>query len=224
MLQQLLWRLMRIRPLVALTGIASQYESKIRSFEEAPAKPGSVVFFGSSSLRLWSSLESDMAGIDVVNAGFGGAHASHLALFQRRVLPRHQPRAVVVYAGDNDLASGKSPDEVERDLRAFIAQLDHLCVVLLLVKRSPQRAHLDAEVDALNARLRALPDTVHDVVVVDTDAPLRGPDGLPDRRFFGYDGLHLSPAGYTQWTAVLKPVLLGLRGSAGVGERAQPAP
>jgi len=196
MLQLLLWRLMRIRPLVALTGIASQYESRICVFEQAPAKPGAVVFFGSSSLRLWSSLDSDMAGIDVENAGFGGAHASHLGLFWRRVLPRHQPRAVVVYAGDNDLASGKSPDEMERDLRAFIGQLDHLRVVLLLVKRSPQRAHLDVEVDALNARLRALPETLHDVVVVDTGAPLRGADGAPDRRFFGYDGLHLSPAGY----------------------------
>lgn len=217
MLQQLLWRLMRIRPLVALTGNAGQYESKIRSFEQAPAKPGAVVFFGSSSLRLWTSLETDMAPVNVVNCGFGGGHAAHLRLFWRRVLPRHQPRAVVIYAGDNDLASGKSTDDVVADVNGFIDDLDGLCsVVLLLVKRSPQRAHLDAQVMALNARFREIGAARGgSVCVVDVDAVLQR-DGHADVSFFGYDGLHLSPAGYARWTDVVRPVLLDLQGSAGV--------
>ncbi len=207
MIQQLLWRLMRVRPLVALTRKAGLYEDNISAFEAAPVVEGSVVFFGSSSLRLWSTLREDMAPLPVHNFGFGGGHAVHLNLFWRRVLPRQKPAAVVVYAGDNDLASGVSVDSVVRDIEEFAAAVSGLCpVILLLVKRSPQREHIAAEIDALNARFRALAG----VTILDVDAPLRGAGGRPDPGLFQYDGLHLNVAGYARWTPVVKPVLLSL--------------
>lgn len=209
MLQRLVWRLMRVKALVAITRGSEQYASNIAGFEAAPVVDGAVVFFGSSSLRLWSTLKHDMDPLPVVNAGFGGGHAIHLNLFWRRVLPRHHPRAVVVYVGDNDLASGVSVDDVACDVGDFIAEVKGLCpVVLLLVKRSPQRAHLDVDIDALNARYRAFASDR--VVVVDVDAVLRGAGGAPDRALFQWDGLHLNAAGYAKWTAALKPVLLAL--------------
>lgn len=210
MIQRLLWRLMRLRPLVALTRNAAQYEPRIREFAAAPVVAGSVVFFGSSSIRLWSTLAADLAPLPVHNFGFGGGHATHLNLFWRRVLPRQQPRAVVVYAGDNDLAAGVSVDDVVGDVVAFVDAVVGLCpVVLLLVKRSPQREHIAAEIDALNARFRGLGARAG-VTVVDVDAPLRGGDGRPDPACFQYDGLHLNAAGYARWTAVVKPALLAL--------------
>jgi hypothetical protein len=198
---------MRVKPLVALTGNAAQYQSKIDGFarENVDVASGAVVFFGSSSIRLWSTLARDFAPFVVVNRGFGGAHARHLRLFWRRALPA-QARAVVVYAGDNDLAAGVSVDDVFADLSGFVADVEGLCpVVLLTVKRSPQRAHLDDEVRALNTRLLGLAEAGA-CVVVDVDV-LAG-----DLACFRFDGLHLSARGYALWTAVLRPALRAVVG------------
>jgi lysophospholipase L1-like esterase len=209
-MKRLLWKLMRSAWLVRLaTASPRLYTGAIASFERAPPVPGAVVFIGSSSIRFWTTLAEDFAPRAVVNCGFGGAHASHVLLFWKRVVPRHQPSAVVFYAGDNDLAAGKSVEQTLGDVRAFVeqvrAELPHARLFLLLVKRSPQRAQLNASVDALNAGLRQLAGP--GVAVLDVDAPLRGPDGQPLESCFGFDGLHLSPSGYAAWTAVVKPAL-----------------
>lgn len=200
---------MRVPWLVAVTGNAAQYESKIAGFERKGINDGDVVLFGSSSLRLWTTAQTDLAPLPVVNRGFGGGHAAHLSLFWQRIVGDKKPAAVVVYAGDNDLASGKAVDVVYADLCSFLSMVrGRVPVVLLLVKRSPQRAHLDDAIVALDLRLRALAGD--DVVIVDADAALWGGD-RPRSELFQWDGLHLSPAGYARWTEAVRPVLLALQ-------------
>ena len=84
---------------------AAFWEDEIVAFEaagaEAPPEPGAIVFTGSSSIRLWSTLSADMAPMRVLNRGFGGAHMAHVVEFADRIVTPYAPRAVVVYAGDN---------------------------------------------------------------------------------------------------------------------------
>jgi len=209
-MKRLLWAILRAKWLVGLaTSSPSLYTDAIAGFEKAPAVPGAVVFIGSSSIRLWETMATDLAPHAVVNCGFGGAHASHVVRFWKHVVPRHQPRAVVLYAGDNDLAVGKSVEETFGDVRTFVAQaraeLPQTQLYLLLVKHSPQRVNIAAGIDALNARLRSL--ATSGVEVLDVDSVLQGPDGTPREALFRFDGLHLSPAGYAAWTSVVKPAL-----------------
>lgn len=209
-MKRLLWAILRAKWLLRLaTSSPSLYTEAIADFEKAPAVPGAVVFIGSSSIRFWETLATDLAPHAVVNCGFGGAHASHVVLFWKRAVPRHQPRAVVFYAGDNDLAVGKSVEETLGDVRTFVeqvrAELPRTQLYLLLVKHSPQRVNIDAGIDALNAGIRLLASA--GVEVLDVDAVLRGPDGKPREALFRFDGLHLSPAGYAAWTSVVKPAL-----------------
>ncbi len=97
---------------------ADFWESAIRTFEESdrrdPPAPGGIVFTGSSSIRLWKSLEEDMAPLPVLNRGFGGAHLAHVNTYASRIVFLHRPSAVVLYAGDNDLGmlSDKTPEVV----------------------------------------------------------------------------------------------------------------
>src|ERR1700691_1423201 len=97
---------------------AQGWESSILEFESQdkvnPPKPGVIVFVGSSSIRFWRTLGTDMQPLDVINRGFGGSEMSDIAQYANRIVVAYKPRAVVVYAGDNDLAGGspKTPESV----------------------------------------------------------------------------------------------------------------
>ena len=95
---------------------AEFWAADIEAFEAADAErfpaPGPIVFTGSSSIRLWSSLEEDMAPLYVLNRGFGGAHMAHVLHFADRIITPYTPRALVLYVGDNDIGAGKTPEVV----------------------------------------------------------------------------------------------------------------
>jgi len=102
------------------------WESSIRKFEEQdkinPPKLGCIVFTGSSSIARWETLVDEMKPLDVINRGFGGSQYSDLNQYAKRIVIGYQPRAVVVYEGDNDLAAGssKTPQSVANDARVFV--------------------------------------------------------------------------------------------------------
>src|ERR1043166_3155569 len=105
----------------------SKWEAEIKAFEAADKAhappPNAVVFVGSSSIRLWKSLETDFPEYKVINRGFGGSQlADSVALAGRIILP-YRPRLVVLYAGDNDIAAGKSAEDVAADFAAFVARI-----------------------------------------------------------------------------------------------------
>src|SRR6266404_8259142 len=92
----------------------SAYEAADRT---NPPKPGVIVFIGSSSIRNWDTLQKDMHPLYVINRGFGGSQLAHVNVYAPKVVLPYSPSAVVLYAGDNDLAWpwSKSPSEVFRD-------------------------------------------------------------------------------------------------------------
>src|SRR4026208_83224 len=51
-------------------------EADIHAFEAedmaAPPPKGGIIFTGSSSIRMWTSLKEDFPGLPVLNRGFGG--------------------------------------------------------------------------------------------------------------------------------------------------------
>lgn len=197
------------------------FEPEIQAFLEAdaehPPAPGQIVFFGSSSIRFWSTLEQDMAPLPVLNRGFGGAHLSHLIYNAPRVVIPYAPRAVVVYAGDNDIGAGKSAETVVADFEALVvllrASLPEVDVWFLSIKPSRLRASLWPEMAKANARIRALAEADPRLHYLDVGTVLLGSDGEPSADFFRFDGLHLNAAGYAAWTKVVKPVLLDAYGS-----------
>jgi lysophospholipase L1-like esterase len=173
--------------------------------------PGAVVFVGSSSIRLWRSLAEDFPGIPTINRGFGGSELADSVFYFDRLVPLHQPRAVVLYAGDNDLWAGKTPEAIAADFAAFRAKLHaalpaaHL--FYLAIKPSPSRAKvwpLGKEANRLIAAQCAADPlcTFVDVASVLLDAA-----GQPRPELFREDQLHLNPAGYARWTQVLAPLL-----------------
>lgn len=189
-----------------------RFEPEILKFEaidrRSPPPPRPILFVGSSSIRLWTGLPREIQGRPVLNRGFGGSTFKDLLFHFDRVVLAYGPAVMVVYEGDNDLAEGRTPAEVSRDLGLFLDRaqtgLPGTRVVLLTVKPSPARKHLDEARREFHLRLQRMVPARSGVVVADVASPLLDTRGQPDPRFFAQDGLHLNAAGYEAWR---KPVL-----------------
>jgi lysophospholipase L1-like esterase len=196
----------------------SKWEKEIGAFEASdrtnPPPKGAVVFIGSSSIRFWSSLAHDFAPIPVVNRGFGGSQTSDATAFADRIVLPYKPKAVVFYSGDNDLASGKSPETVITDFKAFVGKVragqPGIPIVLICVKPSPSRWALKDKVVATNKLLHNFCEQSKDLYYVDVFTPMLGANGKPNPELFRDDKLHMKPKGYEIWTSLLQPILKGI--------------
>jgi lysophospholipase L1-like esterase len=182
---------------------ARRLEHALKETKQGESRP--VVFYGSSSIRLWSTLAEDLSAPDVVNLGFGGSTLADCVLyFERLVLPRN-PRSLLLYAGDNDLGEGLSAQDVVDSFRALIRKVDHhlgpIRFAFLSIKPSPARWYLIEAIRQANAAiLEDLSAKTH-CTYIDIVEPMLGPSGRPRPELYAEDGLHLSPAGYKVWTA-----------------------
>lgn len=179
--------------------------------DRAGLQSGGVVFVGSSSIRLWADLEKRYRTYAAVNRGFGGSTlADCLRYLDRLVLP-HRPRLVVVYAGDNDLAYGRTPQQVLDDFIALAARihtrLPRTEIAFVSIKPSPARVDLLDRVREANTRVRDYVATQRYLSYVDVFTPMLDPKGQPRGELFGLDALHLNEQGYALWHALIAPVL-----------------
>lgn len=189
----------------------ARWKSAISAFEKqpAPASDGAL-FVGSSSIRLWD-LEKSFPGMPVINRGFGGSEVADSVHFADRIILPAKPRVVVLYAGDNDIAKGKTAQRVSEDFAKFVKvihkELPQTRILYLPIKPSISRWKLREPMQQANAMIRKQCDANKRLVYVDNYASILNADGEPDAKFFKADGLHLNDAGYAKWNAILTPVL-----------------
>ena len=177
-----------------------------------PYRKGGVVFVGSSSIRFWD-LDASFPGRDYLNRGCGGSQIADSIEYLGLLVLRHEPRTVVFYAGDNDFAAGKTPRTVAADFDTFTrdlhAALPSTGILFLAIKPSIARWSLVQEMREANRLIRDRTETDSRLTYVDVHTPMIGADGLPRPDLLVDDGLHLSAAGYTLWTDILRPHLPG---------------
>jgi lysophospholipase L1-like esterase len=190
----------------------AQWQADIAAFQAAdlaaPPPRGAVLFIGSSSIRLWHTLAADFAGVATLNRGFGGSEIDDATFFADRIVAPYRPRAIVLYAGDNDLADGDSPAQVRADFAAFVRRVRSfdpgVPIAFIAIKPSVARRALLPQIRAANALVREYATTQQGVAYVDVFTPMLGPDGQPQPRWFGPDGLHMNRRGYALWIERLK--------------------
>ena len=172
--------------------------------------PIRTVFYGSSSVRLWTTLATDFPDADVLNLGFGGSTLEACVWFFERVLVPASPESVVFYAGDNDLGDGRTPEEVYRFFCAFAQKMSHqlpgVPLAFLTIKISPARWNIAHKIRIANGLIAQEIGRYPNFRAIDTTDPLLDADGRPRRELFENDGLHLSPSGYRVWQQVLQPL------------------
>jgi lysophospholipase L1-like esterase len=192
----------------------SRFESEIRAFEawdrQNSFPPRAVLFVGSSSIRKWQTAES-FPDLPVINRGFGGSHVSEVNHFAERIVLKYSPRVIVFYAGDNDIADGKSPERVFHDFAAFAelvhGRLPETRLIYLPIKPSILRWSKWPQMQAANVLAEAYARDHVWMTYVDTATPMLGADGRPRPELFVEDGLHMNAEGYRLWSEQLRPLL-----------------
>ena len=193
---------------------AEKWEEKIASFEAddraAPPPREAVLFVGSSSIVGWK-LGEFFAGLPAINRGFGGSEISDALHFIDRIVLPYRPRAIVFYAGENDIAAGESPEQVARDFETFVrrvrAALPQTRIVFIGLKPSPSRWKLIEQFRETNRLIRAFVESQRDMIFIDVERAMLDAHGQPRAELFVKDMLHMNRAGYEIWTELVRPHL-----------------
>ncbi|GAB2573358.1 hypothetical protein ISP15_04410 [Dyella jejuensis] len=191
----------------------AQWNAAIAAFEASdradPPPQHAVLFIGSSSIEHWKSVAADFPEVKVINRGFGGSELSDSTYFADRIVAPYHPRAIVMYAGDNDLWDGHSPEQVRDDFAAFVRKAravdPGVPIAFIAIKPSVARKALLSQIRQANRLVRAYAATQHNVAYLDVFTPMLGPDGQPQAKWFGDDGLHMNRSGYALWIGIIRP-------------------
>ncbi|MEJ2583811.1 MAG: SGNH/GDSL hydrolase family protein [Robiginitalea sp.] len=174
-----------------------------------PGKP-TLVFTGSSSVRMWEDLQERFPGKQILNTGFGGSQASDLLYYLDALILNYRPRQVFIYEGDNDLAEGKRPGQVLGTLKELKEKVNHaypgIPIVLISAKPSISRWNLRGKYRRFNRRLMRWARRTPGLYFADVWNPMLTNRKL-DESLFVADGLHMNSSGYDIWERVLYPFI-----------------
>jgi lysophospholipase L1-like esterase len=192
-----------------------KWEKEIAGYEKADAaKPpakGSIVFIGSSSIRLWKTLTEDFPRHKVLNRGFGGSQIEDSTAFADRIIFPYEPSMIVLYAGGNDINAGKSASQVFEDFKAFVAKvrtkLPEVEIAYISIAGNPKRwAQID-KVKEANRLIEEYTKQEKHLKFINVFSAMMGADGLPKPDIFVADNLHMNPKGYAIWKEFVGPFL-----------------
>jgi lysophospholipase L1-like esterase len=194
---------------------ATPWESSIQRFEQAdrrdPPPQNAVLFVGSSGIVMWTTLAEDFPKHTVISRGFGGSHISDSVRYADRIVIPYRPRLIVLRAGTNDMAAGKTPEQVFADFKAFVsvvrAKLPHTRIAFMSINPSIARWGNFAKETRANELIKAYIASNKNLDYIDVVAAMLGPDGKPRPDLYGPDRLHNSREGYKLWTALVRPHL-----------------
>lgn len=194
----------------------NRFEAEIQKYEKEDAtngiKKGGVLFYGSSSWRLWKDIQTDLAPLPILNRGFGGSTIPELIHYIDRMVYPYEPKLIVVYGGENDLTGKKykSPEQMFDSYREFVSLVQkrlpqtHICFVSM--KLSPSRRQHWPTVKAGNAMVKSM-STGKRLSYVDINPVLFNANGTVKSELYTKDSLHINPQGYREYAKVLVPVL-----------------
>jgi lysophospholipase L1-like esterase len=169
-----------------------------------------ILFIGSSSIRLWPTFK-DFPKYPIINRGFGGSHISDVNFFYDQLVLKYHPRVIVFYAGDNDIAAGKSVEQVYEDYLEFLGKilndLPHIKIIYIPIKPSTSRWRFWPQMKEVNTLVEQLHKKSEQLYYIDTATALLDSSGNPESLLFIEDGLHLNEAGYALWKSLLEPLL-----------------
>lgn len=192
-----------------------RWQGAIAAFEAAdqasPPPQNAVLFIGSSTIVRWKSLAQDFPDVQVVNRGFGGSQIADSTFYADRIVIPYRPRMIVLRAGGNDIHSGKTPEQVAADFKAFVekvrANLPEVKIAYMTINASPSRlANFEREKKA-NELIQECIAKGKNMVYIDNFSAMLGPDGKPREELFVKDRLHFNEEGYKILIASVRPHL-----------------
>ncbi len=191
------------------------YEEDIKRLETIKAavkEQPELIFYGSSSIRLWQGLNADFSGYHPINLGFGGSTMAACVWYLDRVMAGLQPKGMVLYAGDNDLGDGRHPEEVFIFFKQLMADIrkhfGNIPVAYISIKPSIKRFNIINQIKFTNKLVAEEIERMSDATffVNIYDRMLDG-NSYPKRDLFEPEGLHINDKGYALWKEIINETL-----------------
>lgn len=192
------------------------FETEIQAFEKAdrasPPPRHPILFTGSSSIRFWDNLGDYFPHKPVLQRGFGGSQLNDVLRYADRVIIAYHPKQIVLYAGENDIATGNLTGQ--QTYTRFVTLFEHVRrklpgvpFIFISIKPSPSRRKFFTEVDKANSLIQHYLATQRNARFVDIRPVMLQNNGQPVPALFKSDSLHMLPEGYQRWAKVLRPYL-----------------
>ena len=181
----------------------ARWEKEVAGIEKRqkamPVAKGGVVFAGSSTIRIWDVAKA-FPDLKPINSGFGGSEIRDVTYFADRIILNHEPRTIVFYAGDNDINSKRTPEQVLADFKDFVEtvhkKLPKTRIHFIAIKPSRLRwKQFEAQTKA-NNMVKEFCAKDERLGYIDVVPLLLGKDGRSRSDLLRLDGLHLSAKGY----------------------------
>src|ERR1700750_2864326 len=105
------------------------FDNEIRAFKHQDSlsfpKPNGILFIGSSSIRKWTDLEERFSNEPIIRRGVGGCELWQVVdYYTPYILFPYQPRKIFIYAGENDIAAGKTGKFVFEEFQKLLEMIN----------------------------------------------------------------------------------------------------
>jgi lysophospholipase L1-like esterase len=194
---------------------SQNFMNEIKNFEKQDSismpATGQILLVGSSTFRFWVTSKEDLAGYSTLNRGFGGSQMSDVNYYFDRIVSKYQPKMILVYEGDNDLAAGESPESVFEDFKIFAYKVKTILpnskVGYCSIRPSIARTNLRDKQVQTNQMIKDFCEKNKSFYFIDFYKEYFLPNGdlMPD--VFVADKLHLNKQGYEIWTKATRKFL-----------------
>lgn len=172
----------------------------------------SILLVGSSSFRKWTEVAESFPGYNLINRGFGGSNFVDVIRYAYDIILPYQPKQILIYCGDNDLAQNASVTEVVKRFKTLYQviriNLPNAVVDFVSIKPSPSRQHLLSKMKEVNSQIAAYLKKEKNGGFINIYSPMLDEKGKPKEELFVEDRLHMNEKGYAIWRKVILPYLL----------------
>ena len=184
-----------------------EIKNLLSKVEENKKMEAPIIFYGSSTIRLWKSLNEDFKDVDVINLGFGGAYIDSLSKNFNLLINFLNPKAIVIYLGGNDLNLNLSPEEIIFKIKKFVEKINekypNTNIGYITIKPSVERKNKLSDIKKINKGVKLIANDFPNLVYIDVYDKLLD-KGKVTSKFLLQDGLHLNKEGYKVLTRAVK--------------------
>jgi len=198
-------------------GVAQAFADEIGQFKKQdrlhPPPKNAILFIGSSTIQKWSDVNNYFPGYAIINRGFGGSTLPDIIFYVDSIIVPYHPRQVIIYCGDNDLASSDSvtADTVFQRFRELFksirVKLPGENIVYISIKPSPSRARLQEQMLKANRLIQTFLSHYQHTAFIDVYHKMLNRDGTIMTNIFSDDNLHMNEKGYAIWQKAILPYL-----------------
>lgn len=197
--------------------MSQPFISEVRQFSRAdslqPPPVHPILLIGSSSFTYWKDVQAYFPGHTILNRAFGGSSLTHQIQYADEVIFRYQPKQIVIYCGENDLAGSDlvTADTVVKRLKILVGlireKLPQVPIVYLSMKPSPSRRKYLPAIQEGNQKIKLLLAQYPNTAFLDVYSAMLTPEGTIRSEIFTADSLHMNKKGYALWQPLLEPLL-----------------